>query len=121
MKIEKLDDETYLLFAAGHYYNPRCSEVEDFYEDLHRIKYIKRLINRYLEAGKLSERLLLNHIIVFGNSFSIPATLKIFEFKIESEMWPVLKPFLVFLNFINESDYPEINSDPKVQDLLGKI
>jgi len=116
-----LNDENYLLFAAAHYYNPRCSEVEDFYEDLYRIKYIKRLINRYIESGKISERLLLNHIIIFSNSFTIPATLRIFEFKIDSDMWPILKPFLLYLKHIGPDDYSEIQSDPFVQKVLGTV
>jgi len=119
--LEKLDDENFLFFAASKYYNPRCSEVEDFYEDLNRIKYIKRLINRYIETDRLSERLLLNHIIVFCDSFTIPGAIKMFEFKVDSQSWQVLKPFLIYLKYIEESAFPEIESDLKAVELLRKI
>jgi len=121
MKFEELNDENFLLFAAAHFYDPRCSEVEDFYEDLHRIKYIKRLINRYYENGRISERLLLNHIIIFTNSFTVPATLRIFEYKIEKDFWPVLKPFLIYLKHIHEDDYPDIESEILVMEALERI
>lgn len=118
---DQLDDENFLLFAAAHYYNPRCSDVEDFYEDLYRIKYIKRLINRYIETDKLSERLILNHIIIFFNSFNIKPSLRILEYKIDSKGWTILKPFLIKLNYISEGDYPHIESDKTVEDALRKI
>ena len=36
---------------------------EEFYEDLKRFKYIKRLANRYLDNNELSERLILKHLL----------------------------------------------------------
>ena len=53
----EVNDENFMIFAARHYYNPRCIDIEEFYEDLNRFKYVKRLLNRYIETGKLSERL----------------------------------------------------------------
>ena len=66
-----LTEENLFLFAAKHYYNPQFSDIEEFYEDLKRFKYIKRLVNRYLDNGDLTERLILNHLIVVFNSFGI--------------------------------------------------
>ena len=40
-----------------HYDNPQCVEVEEFNDDLRRIKYIKRLFNQYDMDGVLKERL----------------------------------------------------------------
>jgi hypothetical protein len=49
--IEKLDDSNFLIYAAKCYDNPQCFEDLEFYEDLARFKYIKRLLNRYEESG----------------------------------------------------------------------
>jgi hypothetical protein len=38
-------DEDFLVFALQHYENPQCISLEEFYEDLDRIKYLKRLMN----------------------------------------------------------------------------
>ena len=61
---ETLTDDNFLLYAAKHYYKPNVIDVEEFYEDLKRFKYLKRLFYRHANAGNLSERLILNHLIV---------------------------------------------------------
>jgi hypothetical protein len=40
---EPIDDENFLLYAMKSYDNPTCQSTEEFYEDLNRIKYVKRL------------------------------------------------------------------------------
>jgi hypothetical protein len=116
-----LTEENLVLFAAKHYYNPRCTHVDDFYDDLKRFKYIKRLINRYQETGKISERLVLNHVIVAFNVFGIKPGLKILELKLSGEQWPMIKPFLQFLNYLEDGQYSDIKEDPYVAEVLGKI
>ena len=59
----ELTEDNLFLYAAKHYRNPQFTDIEEFYEDLKRFKYIKRLINRYIEHDELAERLLLNHLI----------------------------------------------------------
>ena len=64
MKFDNVTESNLLLYAAQNYHNPLTASSEDFYEDLKRFKYIKRLVNRYLSTNELSERLILNHLIV---------------------------------------------------------
>ena len=82
MKFNELTEDNLFLYAAKHYYNPQFSDIEEFYEDLKRFKYIKRLVNRYIENDDLAERLILNHLIVVFNSFGIEAALNILEFSL---------------------------------------
>jgi len=100
MKFEDLNEKNFLLYAMQHYDNPQCVEVEEFNDDLKRIKYIKRLFNQYAIEGVVKERLLLNHIIVFYNVFSVEAATRILFYKLEEEFWPMLKTFLFYLNFL---------------------
>ena len=100
MKFEDLNEKNFLLYAMQHYNNPQCVEVEEFNDDLKRIKYIKRLFNQYAIEGVLKERLLLNHVIVFYNVFSVEAATRILFYKLEEEFWPMLKTFLFYLNFL---------------------
>ena len=74
---EQLSDDNFLLYAAKHYYKPNVIDAEEFYEDLKRFKYVKRQLNRYLESGELSERLILNHLIVIFNVYGIEPALKL--------------------------------------------
>ena len=100
MKFDDLNEKNFLLYAMQHYENPQCVEVEEFNDDLKKIKYIKRLFNQYSIEGVLKERLLLNHIIVFYNVFSVEAATRILFYKLEENIWPMLKTFLFYLNFL---------------------
>ena len=93
----ELNEETFMLYAIKNYYNPKCIDVEEFYEDLNRVKYVKRLVNRYTgnEDKKLSVRLILNHIVIIFNVFGIDAALKILKLKLDDEHWSIIKPFLI--------------------------
>ncbi len=115
----KLTEENLHLYAAKHYYNPKYIDAEEFTEELKRFKYIKRLLNRYLETGKLSERLILNHLVIMFNVFGMEAGLNILELKLHEKHWRLINPFLVFLNAIN--DHSELEKDLKVVDALRKI
>ena len=122
MKVfDEVNEDNFILFAARHYYNPTCIDVEEFYEDINRFKYVKRLLNRYLETGKLSERLILNHLIVIFNSFDIQPALRMLELKLDREHWPIIKPFLIFLRHIRNDQYVEIEMDKTVIEALRKI
>lgn len=96
---ERLDDANFILYAAKYYDNPQCYDTLEFYEDLKRFKYIKRLLNRYVKHGDLKERLILNHIIALYNVFGPTATVKMLFLKL-NDMEHYLKPFLIFLSIM---------------------
>tara|TARA_B100000676_G_scaffold123546_2_gene123124 strand:+ start:1138 stop:1521 length:384 start_codon:yes stop_codon:yes gene_type:complete len=103
-----LSEENFLLYAAKYYDNPQCQSTDEFYDDLKRFKYIKRLFNKYLETGELKERLILNHILVLTNVFSPEVAVKLLFIRLD-EYLHLLKPFLVLLNILPERI--EINND----------
>jgi len=124
MKIfDEVNEDNLIIFAARHYYNPKCIDVEEFYEDLNRVKYVKRLVNRYTgnEDKKLSVRLILNHIVIIFNVFGIDAALKILKLKLKDEHWSIIKPFLIFLKYIEYDDFIGIDMDTRVVEELRKI
>ena len=102
MVFDDLNEKNFLLYAMKEYDNPQCVQVEEFYDDLKKVKYIKRLFNQYLNEGVLKERLLLNHIIGFYNVFPVRSATRILFLKIEEEFWPILKTFLVYLSYMPE-------------------
>ena len=102
MIFDDLNEKNFLLYAMKEYDNPQCVQVEEFYDDLKKVKYIKRLFNQYLNEDILKERLLLNHIIVFYNVFPVRSATRILFLKIEEEFWPILKTFLVYLSYMPE-------------------
>ena len=84
------------------YDNPQCKSIDEFNEDIDRIKYIKRLLYKYLNKGVLRERLILNHIIVLSNLFTPIGCTKMLFYKLDEDMHPQLKTFLSYLNYLPE-------------------
>ena len=111
MIFDDLNEKNFLLYAMKEYNNPQCTDVEEFNDDLKKIKYIKRLLNQYVSEGVLKERLLLNHIIIFYNVFPPAAATRILFFKIEERFWPILKPFLFYLKLMPED---------RIESVMGK-
>tara|TARA_S200002703_G_C3712332_1_gene218808 strand:+ start:418 stop:795 length:378 start_codon:yes stop_codon:yes gene_type:complete len=93
----ELNDENYYIYAVKHYYNPGSMGIKDLEEDLNRLKYIKRLLNRYQKTGEVNERLMLNHLVVLYNVFDDAATDMLF-YKLGPEYWSDLKTYLVYLH-----------------------
>jgi len=123
MIFTELTSENFLLFAIKNYENPQAVTKEDFEKDLNHFKYIKRLLKRYRNTGELKAHLLLNHFIILYNIFGEGTTAMLF-YKIEEEMWTIMKTFVVFLNKL--PDYPKcFIHDVKIDDYclseLGRI
>lgn len=119
---DDLLEEDLVKFAAKHYYSPKGKiDPEEFYNDLKRFKYIKRLVNRYLETGNLSERLILNHSIVIFNVFGNYGALKLLGLRLEDKHWEVMKPFLQYLNYVRPYDLANIQADMEVIEKLKRI
>lgn len=98
---EILNDANFLIYCAKHYDNPQCHSTEEFIEDMKRIKYIKKLLTRYIESGELKERLILNHLIILSNVFPPPHLSRILYLKMKSQ-FGYIKPFLILLNVLPE-------------------
>ena len=129
--IERLDETNFLLYAAKHYENPQAYDTLEFYDDLKRIKYLRRLFNIYIETGELKERLILNHIIILYNIFGIIPATRILFFKL-IDYKELLKPFISLLNFMPDTisnlglqgitlKNSEIKPDPVIEERLKRI
>ena len=99
---DDLNEKNYLHFAMRFYDNRQCTSIEEFNEDLNKIKYVKRLFNRFLETGELRTNLILNHLIVIYNVFENEAATRMLFFRVEKKFYSILKPFLIFLNRLPE-------------------
>lgn len=94
-----LTDKNFALYAAKHYDNPECHSIEEFHEDLNKLKYLKKIFKRYRETGEINTRLTLNYIITFYNLFGVDGSNAMLFFKLKDYV-DVLKPFLVMLNYM---------------------
>lgn len=121
MIIKELNDENFLIYAANNYYSPRAIDAEEFYEELNRFKYIKRLINRYTRGGDLCERLILNHLTILLNVFGNEPAILMLMFKLGPENLFIIKPFLEYLRAIKQGDLEGIKGDSFVVSKLEEI
>ena len=108
MLFDHLNEDNFLLFAIKYYENPQAVTKKDFERDLNHFKYIKRLLKRYKNTGELKTHLLLNHFIILYNIFGEATTPMLF-YKIEKDLWPVMKAFIIFLNKLPEYPQSEIH------------
>ena len=108
MLFDHLNEDNFLLFAIRYYENPQAVTKKDFERDLNHFKYIKRLLKRYKNTGELKTHLLLNHFIILYNIFGEATTPMLF-FKIEKDLWPGMKAFIIFLNKLPEYPQSEIH------------
>ena len=120
MLFNELNDDNFILFAIKNYENPQAVTKEDFDKDLNHFKYIKRLLKRYKNTGVLKSHLLLNHFIILFNIFGEATTPMLF-FKIDEELWPVMKTFVIFLNRFPEYPKTQMHDVPVDLECLKEL
>ena len=122
-----LTDKNFILYAAQNYDNPQCHSTEEFNDDIRRIKYVKKLLTRYVETGELKERLILNHIVVLSNLFRPEPLCRILLLKMEPQ-FQMVKPFILGLKVLtpficNVKSQRNVDTDdiPMDQNIIKKI
>lgn len=111
MRFDELNEDNYIMFAIKHYENPHAVTQDDFYDDLKRFKWIKRLLKRYQTTGTLKAHLLINHFIILYNVFGEAATPLLF-FKTDKDLWPIVKSFIIYLGRLPEFPKSDIHNIP---------
>lgn len=119
--LDEITEDNFVLWASKYYQNRQCLDIEEFHEDLARFKYVKRLLRRYVSGGQLQERLVLNHLITIHNVFGLEGGRRLTLFRMEKELWPALKTFLVYLNYLPEHELVEVPIDTKIAGILRTI
>jgi len=129
-KEERLTNENFILYCARAYQNPQCHDSEEFFEDLSKVKYLKKLLTRYETQNELRTNLIINHIIILKNVFGAYNCVKILLLKLNKQMH-LVKPFLVLMDIMPEKVYnvgdqdvvylDEISMDQKIIEELRNI
>jgi hypothetical protein len=126
-----LTHKNFLIYSMQNYDNIHCSGVEEFQEDIQRIKHLKKLITRYQKTGELRARLILNHCMVLYNTFGPIATTRMLYLKMGKEYMPFIVPCLIQIgiwptHLWNVGEIGSINTDSlplnqKMVDALRKL
>lgn len=114
----KITRDNWKFYAIKNYESPSLDSEEDFYEDIKRFKYLKRLFRKYRATGELKVRLILNHIIVLQNVFGVEACVTLLLYKIDVKHWSLLKTLLTYLDYLYPDELNSIDEDDKIKNLL---
>jgi|TARA_B100001094_G_C18050577_1_gene729796 hypothetical protein len=119
---DKLTAKNFAAYAIKHYDDPQCEDMDDFYEDLRRFRYLKRLLFRYYQHDELRERLMLNHLICIFNVFGYDASMRMLKFKIKDvEYWSSIKTMLLYLGYVEEGFEVDVPIDEKLAMTLRQV
>jgi len=129
MLFDNLTSENIIMYAIKAYDKPNCI-MSEFYDDMRRFNYLKRLFQRYRKHNELREQLVLNHLMVIYNVFGPEVATKLLFFKMSKDDYSALKTYLLFLNYMPERirgirghdiHSSDINVDMKIANTLRKI
>lgn len=84
--------------------------MDEFFEDVNRVKYLKRLFSRYDQDGELKSRLIVNHLIIFNNVFGLVPSSRILFYKVDEKYYSLLKTCLYYIERL-PTKIPEIEID----------
>ena len=111
----------WLLFAQQNYDTPTLEQEREFYEDIKRFKYLKRLFRKYKITGEIKIRLVVNHIIVLQNVFGADVAMTLLLFKIDKEHWPLLKTVTNYLGYLYTHELKDTHIDLKIVKMLREL
>ena len=118
---KEITKDNWLLFAKHYYDNPTLSTEQEFYDDLKRFKYLKRLFRKYSITGKIKVRLAVNHIIILQNVFGVEAACTLMLYKVDKQYWSYLKTILVYLGYLYPHELNNIKVDINIEKLLREL
>ena len=118
---KEITKDNWLLYAQHNYDKPILNSEQEFYDDLKRFKYLKRLFRKYKITGNIKVRLAVNHIIVLQNVFGVEASVTLLLFKVDKNYWSALKTILDYLGYLYSHELDNIKVDQNIGELLREL
>jgi hypothetical protein len=118
---KEITKDNWLLFAQQNYDNPTLETEIEFYDDIKRFKYLKRLFRKYDITGEIKIRLILNHLVVLQNVFGAEVAITLLLYKIDNKYWSVLKTCLNYLEYLYPHELDSIETDKNIEEMLKEL
>ena len=118
MNKEFLTEDNYVIVSAHNYDQMISHSTEEFFDDLKRIGYIKKLLTQFSEGKQLKERLILNHLIILNNVFGSVHLNRLLYLKLKDQ-FVYIKPFLILLNILQDKIYRVGKEEVILTDLIN--
>ena len=118
---KEITKDNWLLFAQQNYDNPTLEKEEEFYDDIKRFKYLKRLFRKYDITKDIKIRLVLNHLVVLQNVFGVEAAVTLLLYKVDEKYWSILKTCLNYLDYLYPHELQDIKTDKNIEEMLKQL
>ena len=118
---KEITKDNWLLFAQQSYDNPTLEKEVEFFDDIKRFKYLKRLFRKYDITGEIKIRLILNHLIVLQNVFGAEVAVTLLLYKIDNKYWSVLKTCLNYLDYLYPHELERIETNKNIEEMLKEL
>jgi len=118
---KEITKDNWLLFAQQNYDNPTLEKEEEFYDDIKRFKYLKRLFRKYEVTKEIKIRLVLNHLVVLQNVFGAEVAITLLLYKVDKKYWPILKACLNYLEYLYSNELNDIEADSNIEGMLTEL
>ena len=97
----KLDEDSFLLYAAKYYDIRMAASADEFYDDLKRFQHLKRLFKRYEEDDDLKGQIDYQPFDCNLLTVLVQRLRPMLFFKLE-DYHKSLKPFVIMLGYMPE-------------------
>jgi len=118
---KEITKDNWLLFAQQNYDNPTLEKEEEFYDDIKRFKYLKRLFRKYEVTKEIKIRLVLNHLVVLQNVFGAEVAITLLLYKVDNKYWSILKTCLNYLEYLYPHELNDIQTDKNIEEMLKEL
>ena len=118
---KEITKDNWLWFAQQNYDNPTLEKEVEFFDDIKRFKYLKRLFRKYDITGEIKIRLILNHLIVLQNVFGAEVAVTLLLYKIDNKYWSVLKTCLNYLDYLYPHELERIETNKNIEEMLKEL
>jgi len=118
---KEITKDNWLLFAQQNYDNPTLEKEEEFYDDIKRFKYLKRLFRKYEVTKEIKIRLVLNHLVVLQNVFGAEVAITLLLYKVDNKYWSILKTCLNYLEYLYPHELNDIETDKNIEEMLKEL
>ena len=118
---KEITKDNWLLFAQQNYDNPTLEKEEEFYDDIKRFKYLKRLFRKYEVTKEIKIRLVLNHLVVLQNVFGAEVAITLLLYKVDNKYWSILKTCLIYLDYLYPHELDKVTTDKNIEEMLKEL
>jgi hypothetical protein len=96
-----LDENNFILYCAKAYQNPHCLDINEFNQDVARIRSFGKILARYSNGKTINIRATLNQLILLFNIFEAHSLVTILVYKNYQNL-DKLVPMLNYLGYIKQ-------------------